>query len=203
LSETPVLVQRKGFRTRTYTLSDEEVIVRVQGLVLQRENRIPYAFLSTERFENTVTNKAWLLPGGLFLIFGLLVVGDRSYRQSADAVSSLLFYLTLAALCGVAYLMSRQRYVGYQAGRVPLAFWAARPSEEALQEFITEVQVRKQDFMRRNFLARRSGGSAADELQKLAWLKGSGTITEKEFEILKHRIIFGTAGSEEEGGSVH
>ncbi len=201
MADASVLIQRRGIHTRTYTLTDNEVIVRERGILVRRENRIPYALLSSEHFAVTVTKKRYLWFGFVFLSLGLLVLGDSLIHNSEDFGKSLVVYVILAALCQGMFWLSRQRFIGFQAGRVPLAFWPGKPSVRELQEFLTVLDSKKREFLRRNYLSRAIGGSPADELQKLLWLKENGGISEAEFEILKRRVIYGAGGEEEKEGS--
>ncbi|WP_318210298.1 MULTISPECIES: SHOCT domain-containing protein [unclassified Streptomyces] len=108
----------------------------------------------------------------LFLLFKVIsdIFRDQSLNGWAKA-GWLLFCIVLPYLGVLVYVIARGKSMGERDMK------RARESEAALQDYI------------RRTAAKEGGGSATDELARLAELKDKGAITPEEFEKAKAKVL--------------
>ena len=112
---------------------------------------------------------------------------------STSALRQWLFVHKWTSLISTVFLLllwdSWRHYRGIHTHGGPLVFEIRRRSRAELERFLGELENRRIAHVRSHVLA--GGGSDADELRKLVWLKNEGAITDEEFERLKQRILTG------------
>ena len=183
------LRQRVGTTIRTFTLESDAVLVREsQQFVRRSRYRVPYATLSTEPIEATAHSRLLLGLTVVSLLLSALIVVADSFGGRTWGVTAVLMYGGFALIFGFLYVSSRRRILIVPASDRSLVFALNRPSAGEFEAFLAELAIRRA-ASRHHYRADASGGSAADELQKLVWLKDQNAITPDEFDRLKRRVI--------------
>ena len=181
--------QRRGLRWWRFELGDDAVHAVRGGPFERLEERIAYETLPEEPFRATVASRGLRWAALVALTLGAVSAVEALAGAGDGDVGGVVFYLAFAVLLGVGFLRSRTTYVGYRCGPRELLFLADVPSAEALDAFLAEMQRRRRHYMWTRFAAIQPGATTADELQKLAWLRSQGVITQGEMETLKAQVM--------------
>ena len=198
-----VLTQRHGLSVRTYTLSDDAVEVTQRSLLRRSVWRIPYVELANERFESTTYSRIWLWLTVISVSLCVVIVVAEVVGGDTEGLSAVALYGVFAVLFGALFWQSREPIVGFHAVNVPLWLGARNPSAASVEDFIANMEKRKLNFLRQNYLIQASGGSIADELQKLLWLRDQGAISAEEYESLKRATLGGDREDRPPPSSLH
>ncbi len=191
-----VFNQRHFLRRHEYRLADNGVYVAENWMTGSIKYKVDFENIPKESTEVTVSSKAYLwfsfvlaaltITTGLMLLFHLNV-----------GLGTPLIWGVLTVLMGGLFFLSRQHFLVFRppAGSEPLILFKDKPDRRLLEQFLTRVQTRKKDYLRRTYL-RADGLPLADAVNKLKWLKEQEIITGDEFEKLKaHSVGAGPWGS--------
>jgi hypothetical protein len=186
--------QRRLFNIREYKLADTHIAVKEENLISKHVYKIKYENISDETFEITTYSKpllwATIIFSALTIFLFLMRLDGGDVGDDAETI-----WAGFAILFGLFLFNSREKYVGYKGFNQPLLFYKNKPSAEKLKRFIEQFDETRNQYLREFYLTDNHYLSASDEIQKLAWLKENGAITQEEFEILKKKTIQGESGS--------
>ncbi len=167
------LVNRKSF-----TLQDTGVLVEEKTMFKRRRFKIPFESIPTEGVEVTTNSKVAFTAAALLSVFGVLqMVGGLTPA-----------YLLVAIPFAVWYALSKSHYIVYDCGGPVLLFYKNIPAEDEVTNFLQLMQQQKQDYLRKNYPPTRSE-NLIEDLQRLAYLKNSGSLTEEEFTRMKAALL--------------
>lgn len=180
--------QRRFFTKLTFRLEPAFVHVTERELTSSRSYVVPYENISAEPVEVMISSRRWLVAAIILVLLTILVAGSALRGDDVEA-GAWLFWGTFAALAGITYYVSRSSYLVFRSGEPPLVVMKDRPSRAALDQFLQEVQQRKTLYLAQAAMTQVRGSSAADALQKLAYLRQLGVLNEEEFAVLKADIL--------------
>ncbi len=184
------LHQRTPIGTGTYfTLRETGVSVEEKSIFTSRRYDVSFETIPNDGVEVTTSSKTAFTLAGVGLVVGVF----QLITQSAP------FYLALGALCAAWYWWSRRSFVVFHCGERTLVFRTNLPSHEEVAAFLGILQEQKHDYIRKNYPPTRTG-SLVDDLQKLAWLKSTGCLTEEEFARMKASLLNDVKGPRGEIG---
>ncbi len=191
-----VFKQRHLLRKHQYRLVQDGVYVAENWLTGSTKYKVAFEDIPKEPSEVTVSSKGYL---SLTIVLAAITIFTSAFlflRQNVGPGIPLIWGV-LSVLTGTLYFLSRQHFLvfGAPAGNEPLILYKDRPSCALLEQFLTRLQTRKKEYLRRTYL-REDGLPLADAVRKLTWLKEQGIITGEEFEKLKaHSVGTGPWGS--------
>jgi hypothetical protein len=184
------LLQSSLVGRRNFEIVDDGVLVQTRQFLTRQQYKVPFETISLNRVRTTVYSKPFFLLTLLFLALIIVIVVDSMFGGDNEGIRAIVFYGTFAIICFILFVLSRQRFIAYEAGNHLLAFVEDSPSKQILDEFLVEVESRCMKYMTHKYGYQRvQNASSAEELARLLWLKERGALTEKEFEQLKLKII--------------
>ena len=192
--ETEKLNQRRFLNRREYILGDSHIAIKEGNLLSSQVYKIKYENISDEEFEISTYSKplfwATIIFSSLSILLFLVRLTDGDVGDNAE-----LIWAGFAVLFGLFLWNSRKHFVGFKGYEQPLLFYKDKPSAKELKSFIEQFDQKRNQYLRENYLTDNQYASASDEIQKLAWLKQNGALTQEEFENLKRQAIEGDSGS--------
>ncbi len=183
------LEQRTFREKRVFLLLENGVAVVEKGTFRKREYLVSYETLDRNRFKITQSSKGWAWAAIVFLVLCLFVGITGLLEGEPGAIANMMFYGFFACICGALFAMSIQKFTGYATETGALLFYADKPSDGALKDFLAELERRRREYLFEHYSGSDESGSVGDELAKLHWLKEKGGLTDEEYEKLKRETI--------------
>ena len=168
-------------------IEDDAVAVTEQEGAVKRSYRVPYEHLAPGPVDVVIWSKPRLWAAvvllGLSVIMMLLLLTGGDVESGAA-----LFYAALAAVAALLFIRSRQAYIVLK-GIPPLVLMKDRPSAEAVAEFLARVLERKRAYLAEHYLLGTHESATVDAIHKLEMLRQEGSISDREFAILKGDVM--------------
>ena len=203
MQTTRSLTQKHGITSRTYTLADDAVIVRENNLLSQSKYKVPYSSLSNDRYEMTTYSKAWLWLAVTFFVLTVAIFTGLVVRGATVALVGMALSVPFALIFSVLLWHSIEKVVGFYADDGPLVFSVGKPTPGELDTFLSELTSRKEAYLRNEYPHDGCCHSAADEIEKLAWLRDKQVLNAVEFEKLKQDVIYGSDWGDSDSTAVN
>lgn len=138
--------QKRFLKSRSYKVSEKEIQIRENNLISNSKYSIPLQNVSNERFEITVYSKPLFWTTVLLSFLSLLMLLLRLFGDDDIGDNAELFYGALAIMFGLFLLNSRETYHGIMTTKRPLLFYKDRPSKETLEDFISSVFKKREEY---------------------------------------------------------
>jgi len=99
------------------------------------------------------------------------------------------FFSPILFLCGISYLASRKRLMGYESKSQTLWFFENKPTQEEFENFLSELERRREKYLYEKYGFVDKNDTIAENISHLYWLKKEGALTEEEFIKAKEKIL--------------
>jgi len=181
------LIQQRMVTQFELRLESDAVAVTEQDGTSKRSYRVPLAQLEAAPVEVTVWSKPKLWWGvGLLglstLVLLVYLLGGDVEREAG------LFWASCAAIAVVLFIRSRQSYLVIR-GDPGLVLMKDRPTGQAVRDFIELVLERRRAYLSETYLLGTHESALVDAIHKLDALRAAGSVSVRDYEILKANIV--------------
>jgi hypothetical protein len=186
MSECTLLQERMMTRFEL-RLEGDAIAVTEQDGTLKRAYRVPLESLAAAPVEVTVWSKGKLWSS--IILFGLSALVLILYAQGGDVERDAgLFWAMCGAIAVALFIRSRQTYVVIH-GDPSLVLMKDRPTAQAVGLFLERVLERKRAYLSETYLLGTHESALVDAIHKLDALREAGSISAREYEVLKGNIL--------------
>lgn len=152
--------------------------------------KFAYEEIPEESFQVTTRPKialwAAIVPG----FFTLMLLGFLLIQpQEANVAQGLWFWGLITIIAALQYTYGKKSYIGYNCNGRLLLLLADKPTRDAVQSLMAEIQLQRNRYLHENYAYVEPGTRPVDELQRLSALHVQGVISKEEMEQLKHEIL--------------
>lgn len=181
------ITQRRLLSSSSLTTEYNGIRVIEKGLNKQFSYFVPFEEIPSTSFSLRIYDKVAIMLTVVCSVFAvILAIGFIS--SGRITVANILFVALLAGIPAAVTWFSRKELTGLGVPGHGLILRANRPSRQAVQAFLQDVQQAKVLYLREMYFDKAAPDTPADELKKLLWLKEHGAISSDEFEVRKHQI---------------
>jgi len=176
------------FERWRYALEDDAVKVKRTDLFDSESYEIRYEEVSNDPTEVEYSSKArvifavvvWCWCG-----FGITVqvFNERNWKW-------ILLWAAAILLAYGIWVVSKRHYLVFQGTNRNLIIPVPKKDDSGMRRFVESFREQRKSRILATFS--QPGvppGSLADEIQKLAWLRNSGVLTDSEFDTLKKNLV--------------
>jgi hypothetical protein len=183
-----ILEQRKYLKRRIFELNKTGLNIKERYLLKRNEYEVPFEHIIHEPIKYYYTSKVklWIT---IILGFFFSIAFYEQFNNNFPKGSVLYFYGTLAIVGFLGYWLSKEELFLFNTTSLSFVMYSNRPSEEEVQEFLTELYKEREKYFDNVFTVTPTNISTVDEIYKLNYLLKEKAITEDEFEKLKAEIF--------------
>jgi hypothetical protein len=184
------LKQWHFFRRNTYKITENGVEMKETTPLHTVKTSIPFEGISNIPDEVTLSSKPFFWAMVIFwllaVIVGITAIAGGDVEKGAPFI-----WGGFGVVFTFLYLTSREKYLVFKVNQTikGLAILKDKPNKIKFKQFIDSVQTKKHEYLKRVYLTGPVESNSADAVQKLAWLKEHGALTQEEFEKLKTEVI--------------
>ena len=182
------LEQSKLFVKRKFELTDKGLVYEFKNLTSSLKLEIPYEEIGTKRIYQKLTNNNLLF----FAIFMFFASAAKTYYFIIGEHDDVIFTLVVQSIFVFTSFMTYYGYKDYvliEAVNPPfIEFYAKRPNEETVENFINELQNRTKTYLIRKYAERDNNISLESQLETVSILKNRNIINEVEYEELTNKL---------------
>lgn len=183
-----ILKQRKYLKSRTFELHKTGLNIKERYLLKRNEYEIPFEHIIYEPIKYDYTSKVKLWITIILGIFFSIAFYEQ-FNNNFPKGSVLYFYGTLAIIGFLGYWLSKEELFLFKTTSLSFVMYSKRPSEEEVQEFLTELNKEREKYFDNVFAITPTNISTVDEIYKLNYLLKEKAINEDEFEKIKAEIF--------------
>lgn len=182
------MVQKAPFERREFYLLEDKLKLFVKESDGSIEEFVAYEDVTTTTRRFTSQNAKLAMAAFSFATFALIgfaldVLGYPFLMRWARA------WVVFAAILFAFHVAKRRNYLLVDlANGKSLFFLAAKPSAEALDQFLAALQDTRKSYLRRRYFHVDPNNSPQAELARLKWFVDNNVVTAEEFEVVKERL---------------
>lgn len=185
----PRLDQRRFLTQISLEIGETRLEVTERSPLHSRSFHLPFEEVPDEPEAVQTSSRRWFW-GMVVLWTVTLFTGLLELQGEEVDAGAYLFWGAFAVIASLAFAASRARLRVLRAGESTVVMFEGRPDPAALKAFLSELRQRRDAYLVRQYV---SGSAAAsnvvDEIQRLAWLRERGAITDEEFDMLKRELL--------------
>lgn len=180
------LVQRRGFRSRSFKTARDGVSVMEKSLFNSRSYHVYYENIPPKPMEITSSSHRLFTASIIFTIITLVCIPVilASHKTASDW-GVVFFWGGIAAICWMALLMSRVSLLLYSQNNSGVAFFADVPSSQAVSKFIQKMFQARNAYLRGKYGQFLPDEPQANRLARLSFLRDQEVIDEAEYNFLR------------------
>jgi hypothetical protein len=188
-----ILRQRSKLISKSIEIGKDGVIYESKGFFEKIRFKVPFEHIPDEPAIYSTGVKRWLVIGLVLSFITILSIVGFINNPNKESLQSILIMLPIIFIPFFIYWRSVNVYHGYLCHEKELLLFENKPNPKEFEDFITYLHKEKHKyFIQKSVQVNHNHVSLTatlEELEKLAYFRDNGTITEEEFQTLKNHFI--------------
>ena len=176
--------QRRFFSGRQYKLERDGIAVSETSWLNSRRYHVPFECIPPRSEQITSANRKVLTASLVFTVITIVCAVVVTVGRESDAVSTILFWGLISAICWVGFFVNRVSVMVYSQNNGILVLFSDVPSQDEVARFVRRMFEARNAFMRAKYGRLSLDQPIAQRISKLEMLRDQEVISEQEFNRL-------------------